>query len=207
MGVHNLNNRAAFETEIRQGKGISLLDCFATWCGPCKSIAPIIVELSKKYPSVKFYKLDVDEVLDVAEEFELGAIPTFFLFRDGQVVDTVIGANPGMIQKMLDRETTTPSPAAAATAANAATGATPKTATANEGVRSATTSTEEDDEDDEQDEGGAIPSAQQAPAPEKAGVDSVVEGARRLAPGEIVDHRVVVEQGQQPVQEQIVVGK
>ena len=70
----------------------------ATWCGPCKVIAPKIVEMSKVYPDARFYKLDVDELPDVAQELGVRAMPTFFVFKNGEKVGEVVGAN----EKSLD---------------------------------------------------------------------------------------------------------
>ena len=71
-----------------------IVDAFATWCGPCKMIAPKVVEYSKKYTDARFYKVDVDEVPDVAQELGIRAMPTFKLFKDGEDFETVMGANP-----------------------------------------------------------------------------------------------------------------
>jgi thioredoxin 1 len=75
-----------------------VIDCFATWCGPCKVIAPEVVKLSKEYPSTRFYKVDVDEVPDVAQELGVRAMPTFVIFKDGKKVDEVVGANKPALQ-------------------------------------------------------------------------------------------------------------
>lgn len=75
-----------------------VIDFFATWCGPCKVIAPQVVKFSKKYPKAKFYKLDVDDVADVAHEVSVRAMPTFMLFRNGDKVTEVVGANPKALE-------------------------------------------------------------------------------------------------------------
>ena len=69
------------------------IDCFATWCGPCKQIAPHIVALSNEHTGMRFYKLDVDEVPDVAQELGVRAMPTFILFKDGEKIGEIVGAN------------------------------------------------------------------------------------------------------------------
>ena len=69
------------------------MDFYATWCGPCKVIAPKVVEFSKEYPEVDFIKVDVDDLSDVAAEYNIRAMPTFLLFKDGKQVDNVVGAN------------------------------------------------------------------------------------------------------------------
>jgi thioredoxin 1 len=69
-----------------------MIDFYATWCPPCKAIAPRVAEFAKKYSNVRFYKVDVDEVSDVAQECNISAMPTFIFYKDGEVVDTIVGA-------------------------------------------------------------------------------------------------------------------
>lgn len=75
-----------------------IIDCFAVWCGPCKVIAPKVVELSKEHTNARFYKLDIDEVPDVAQELGIRAMPTFVFFKNGQKVAEVVGANPSALK-------------------------------------------------------------------------------------------------------------
>jgi thioredoxin 1 len=75
-----------------------VLDCFAEWCGPCKAIAPKLAEFSETYPQAKFYKIDVDKLSEVAAELGVRAMPTFMLFKDGQKVGDVVGANPPALE-------------------------------------------------------------------------------------------------------------
>ncbi|KAL9128498.1 MAG: hypothetical protein Q9217_002824 [Psora testacea] len=70
----------------------------ATWCGPCKIIAPKIVELSNKYYNARFYKLDVDELPDVAQELGVRAMPTFLVFKGGEKIAEVVGANDKAVE-------------------------------------------------------------------------------------------------------------
>jgi thioredoxin 1 len=78
-----------------------VVDFFATWCGPCKAISPLVEKLSDSVTSVKFYKVDVDELANVAADNGISAMPTFLFYKDGQKRDdlTVRGANPPAIQK------------------------------------------------------------------------------------------------------------
>ena len=76
----------------------------ATWCGPCKVIAPQIVKMSEAFPSVRFYKLDVDDVPDVAQELGVRAMPTFFVFKNGEKVNEVVGANQKSLEAMVKSE-------------------------------------------------------------------------------------------------------
>ena len=79
-----------FKENIKEGK--VLVDFFATWCGPCKMIAPVLEELDKD-PNfdAKIVKVDVDEVEEAAAEMGIQAIPTLILFKDGKAVDKVLG--------------------------------------------------------------------------------------------------------------------
>ncbi|KAF2474013.1 thioredoxin-domain-containing protein [Lindgomyces ingoldianus] len=97
-GVHNLAKKAEFDEALKTKDQLIVLDCFATWCGPCKVIAPQVVKFSDVYPTAKFYKLDVDEVPDVAQELGIRAMPTFLLFKNGEKVAEVVGANPKALE-------------------------------------------------------------------------------------------------------------
>jgi len=89
-----LTSKSDWNTALSADKDTLLvLDAFAVWCGPCKMISPKVVEFSDKYPNVKFYKIDVDEVPDVAQELGVRAMPTFMLFKNGEKVGEVVGAN------------------------------------------------------------------------------------------------------------------
>lgn len=73
--------------------GCVVIDFFATWCGPCKHIAPKFEELSKIYPAITFLKVDVDEAQDLAEQFDVRAMPTFVFLRDGVQLHKIEGAD------------------------------------------------------------------------------------------------------------------
>ncbi|KAI9787191.1 MAG: Cytoplasmic thioredoxin isoenzyme 2 [Geoglossum umbratile] len=102
MGVTELANKAAFDNAIKENK-LVLLDCHAVWCGPCKFIAPVIEKFSEDHTAVKFFKLDVDEVADVAEELGIRAMPTFILFKDGKKFTEVVGANRKAIEAAIEK--------------------------------------------------------------------------------------------------------
>jgi thioredoxin 1 len=76
-------------------------DFSATWCGPCRMIAPIFKELSDAFPNVVFLKVDVDENPETAAKYEVSAMPTFLFIKRGEVVDKVMGANAAALQKLL----------------------------------------------------------------------------------------------------------
>ena len=79
-------------TEIPQ-EGPVIIDFFATWCGPCKRIAPVYEELAEKYSNVTFLKVDVDESEHIASKFNIESLPTFVLFKNGIEVTRIEGAN------------------------------------------------------------------------------------------------------------------
>ena len=86
---------ANFKTEVLDSQTPVLVDFWATWCGPCKMIAPIVEELATEYDGkMKFGKLDVDANQQVANQFGIRSIPTLLVFKGGKVVDQIIGAMP-----------------------------------------------------------------------------------------------------------------
>ena len=81
-----------FDAEISQGK--VLVDLFATWCGPCKMLAPVIDQVEAEHPEVKFLKVDVDELPEIAARYNVYSIPTLIVFENGQKVGEQIGFVP-----------------------------------------------------------------------------------------------------------------
>lgn len=98
--VQQVNSKAEFEAALKHDK-IVVVDFFATWCGPCKMIAPMVEKFATQYADDKFIKVDVDELGEVAQEYEISSMPTFLLFKDGKVIEKVIGANPGNLKSVL----------------------------------------------------------------------------------------------------------
>ncbi|KAM3424190.1 hypothetical protein BST61_g11269 [Cercospora zeina] len=91
--VHNVKAKADFDVLVADKDKLSVIDCYATWCGPCKVIAPQVSKLADEFNNATFYKLDVDELPDVAQELGVRAMPTFYLFKNGEKVKEVVGAN------------------------------------------------------------------------------------------------------------------
>ena len=90
MAVKELNEKD-FEKEIGKKKGKALVDCYATWCGPCKMLSPIIDEVAEENTEYSFYKLDVDENEEFDKEFGIMAMPTLLVFEDGKVTKRQTG--------------------------------------------------------------------------------------------------------------------
>ena len=80
-----------FEEEVLKEKGVVVVDFWATWCGPCKMIAPIVEELDEEMSNVKFVKVDVDKNLQIANQYKIVSIPTLKIFKDGKLINTLIG--------------------------------------------------------------------------------------------------------------------
>jgi thioredoxin 1 len=98
MGKPRTVTDADFGTEVEQNKGLTVVDFWATWCGPCRMIAPILEQLVDEYEGkVTVAKLDVDANPRAAARFGVRSIPTLLFFKDGKLVDQVIGAVPKSI--------------------------------------------------------------------------------------------------------------
>ena len=69
-----------------------LVDFWAEWCGPCKSMHPIFTRMAKKYKRVRFARVNVDNAQDIARKYGVQSIPTFIMFKNGEIVNTMVGA-------------------------------------------------------------------------------------------------------------------
>ncbi|KAG5059364.1 hypothetical protein AAZX31_01G039200 [Glycine max] len=94
--------KAHFDASKETNK-LMVIDFTATWCGPCKYMDPIIKEFAAKYTDVEFIKIDVDELMEVAEAFQVQAMPTFILIKKGKVVEKVVGAKKEELQKLIEK--------------------------------------------------------------------------------------------------------
>nr|VZI34906.1 unnamed protein product [Spirometra erinaceieuropaei] len=102
--IKHIENDQSFREIVKSSDSGSLIvvDFYATWCGPCKIIAPAFADLSRKYTSVKFVKVDVDKCEETAAHYQITAIPTFIFIKDGKTVDTVRTSNATELQNKLE---------------------------------------------------------------------------------------------------------
>ena len=87
--LKHINSVQEFDQETKEG--VVLVDFFATWCGPCKMLSPVLEQVSNENPDLKVLKIDVDEVGQLAAAFGIQSIPTLILFKDGNQVDMRLG--------------------------------------------------------------------------------------------------------------------
>ena len=83
-----------FDSEVLQSDKPVFIDFWASWCGPCQMVAPVVEELSEEIADVKFAKVNVDEQPELARQFQVMSIPTLIVIKDGKVVNQSAGARP-----------------------------------------------------------------------------------------------------------------
>ncbi|KAM3394537.1 thioredoxin H-type [Capsicum galapagoense] len=101
IGCHTVD---AWNEQLQKGtepKKLIVVDFTASWCGPCRFIAPFLAELAKKLPNVTFLKVDVDELKSVTTDWAVEAMPTFMFLKEGNIVDKVVGAKKDELQQTI----------------------------------------------------------------------------------------------------------
>ncbi len=86
-------NKEGFDKAITSG-GITMVDFWASWCGPCRMLSPIVDQVAEERPDVKVGKVNVDEQPDLAAQFGVMSIPTLLVFKDGKLVNQSVGSRP-----------------------------------------------------------------------------------------------------------------
>ena len=99
-------DKGSFQAEVVESKGPVLIDFYADWCGPCRSMMPVVGQLAEEYEgTAKVAKVNVDQEPELAMSFGVSSIPCFCIMRDGKVVDRVVGAVPkAELTRRLDAE-------------------------------------------------------------------------------------------------------
>ncbi|EKQ51493.1 MULTISPECIES: thioredoxin [unclassified Clostridium] len=88
-------NSSEFIEEVENTRGVVVVDFFATWCGPCKMLAPVFEGVSSELKDkAKFFKLDVDQNSKIAQKYRIAAVPTMIIFKDGVPVENLAGFMP-----------------------------------------------------------------------------------------------------------------
>jgi len=83
-----------FIVEVEQAKGVVLVDFWASWCGPCRMMAPVFEKMAAKYPTIKFCKVNTEENMEKAGEYRVSGIPCIIVFKDGKEVERLVGFRP-----------------------------------------------------------------------------------------------------------------
>ncbi|KAI7725102.1 hypothetical protein M8C21_026473 [Ambrosia artemisiifolia] len=101
VGIHKASELETRLTTSSKSNQLAILYFTATWCGPCRFMAPLYTSLASKYPKVLFLKIDIDEVSDVAAKWNISSVPTFYFTKNGKEIDKVVGADKSSLENKL----------------------------------------------------------------------------------------------------------
>eukprot|EP00397_Hematodinium_sp_SG-2012_P066320 GEMP01098998.1.p2 GENE.GEMP01098998.1~~GEMP01098998.1.p2 ORF type:complete len:106 (+),score=12.45 GEMP01098998.1:47-364(+) len=102
--VHKVEDKADFDKQLADaGAKLVIIDFYATWCGPCKVIAPKLEAMNEEMTDVVFLKVDVDDCEEVAMEYQISCMPTFVFIKSGEKVDSFSGASEERIREYLTK--------------------------------------------------------------------------------------------------------
>lgn len=93
MSIINLT-KDSYHNEVMETEKVVVIDFWATWCGPCKMMAPVVEEVAKDYPDVKVCKVNVDEEPELSNAFKIVSIPTIVVIKNGEIIGSVVGYRP-----------------------------------------------------------------------------------------------------------------
>ncbi|XP_055488430.1 thioredoxin-2-like [Leucoraja erinacea] len=104
MTVYEILSKDELSAKLKEaGNKLVVVDFYATWCGPCKDIAPKFKAFSTTYTDVIFCKVDTDDVEELNVEYKVKALPTFIFIKDGNEVASVVGANADDVEKLIQQ--------------------------------------------------------------------------------------------------------
>jgi len=85
---------AEWQSKVIDAEKTVLVDFSATWCGPCKAMAPVIEEIAEEHTEIDVYKLDIDESMEIAKKYGIMSVPTCIVFKNGEPASQIIGSRP-----------------------------------------------------------------------------------------------------------------